>query len=311
MKIIFLLSLTLLFSTTLQAEEEVAKENSAANLLSLGQSGGSIPIVIDADESVVCDEATNSCVATGNARAQRGTFVVNGTKLTVYFKGSGHDREIKELMADGNVSLVNPTEAAYGDHAHYDVALDRVILTGGDLKLVTPDQLITARDSLEFWQIKHQGIARGDAVAHFPKKEQVVEADTLIAYFVPKEEREKNTKNKEDSAKDKMSLKKIEAEGNVLVSTPKEIASGDRGVYNAAADMSELFGNVKITQGGNHIRGEYAIMNMKTNVAQLFAKNPNDPVSDQKPKRIRGIIMPKDAKNMRKADETKKSSEAL
>ena len=283
----------------LSAQAPQAEENQ--NILSMG-GNSSEPIVIDAEDSVVCDEAKNNCIATGNARAQRGNFVVNGQTLTVYFKGSGHDRDIREVLADGNVSLINPSQVAYGEHAHYDVAQDRLIMTGGDLKLVTENQVITARDSLEFWNSKNIGIARGNAIARFPKKEQIVEADTLVAFFLPKEERKKD-----ENGEEKTSLKRIEAEGNVLVSTPKEIASGDRGVYIAANDTSELFGNVKITQGGNHIRGAYAIMNMKTNLAQLYSHNPNDPASSQKKQRIRGIIIPKEAKQMRGSKDPEKS----
>ena len=171
---------------------QLSAQQSDRNILSMGSGNSSEPIVIDAEESVVCDEAKNNCVAKGNARAQRGNFVVNGQTLTVFFNGSGHDREIREVFADGNVSLINPDQAAYGEHAHYDVAQDRILLTGGDLKLVTENQLITARDSLEFWNSKNQGIARGNAIARFPKKDQIVEADTLVAFFYPKEERKKD-----------------------------------------------------------------------------------------------------------------------
>ena len=254
-------------------------------------SNSDFPIIIDAEESVVYNEAANSCTAIGNARAQRNDFVVSGQTLTVYFTGTGHDREIREIIADGNVSLVNPDQVAYGEHAHYDVAQDRLIMTGGDLKLVTTDQLITARDSLEFWNAKNQGIARGNAIARFPKKEQIVQADLLIADFLPKEERQKSGSE--------TSLKRIEAEGNVLISTPKEIATGKRGVYVARNDTAELFENVKITQGENHLRGEYAIMNMKTNVSQLYAYNPHEPETATTKKRVRGIIIPKDAKKMK------------
>ncbi len=245
------------------------------------------PLVIDAETSVVCDEVARKCVATGLAKAQKGTSIVHGDVLTVSFT---ENKEITTITADGHVRMETPTETAYGDHAHYDAALNRVLMTGGDLKIVTQKETLTAEDSLEYWHTKNQGIARGKAVVQFPEKEQLVQADTLMVYFTPA--------SKENN-KEKTELDRVEATGDVLASGPNGIVTGDRAVYFGKTEIVEIFDNVKVTQGGNVITGGYGRANLKTNVAELFPHPPNTTPTGPI-KRISGVIVPKDLKNREK-----------
>jgi lipopolysaccharide export system protein LptA len=262
----------------------------------LSDSKDESPIIIEAEVSVVCDEIAHKCTATGDATAQKGTSTIYGDVLTVYFT-EGKQRDITVMTADGHVRMETPTETAYGEHAHYDVALDRVLLTGGNLKIVTPKEVLTARDSIEYWHKKNQGIARGNAVAQFPEKQELVSADTLVAYFIPSSEKTKEGKEKQE-------IDRVEAEGNMLASGPKGAVTGDRGVYFGKTDMVEVFNNVKVSQGGNIIEGGYARANLKTNVAEMFTHSPHTTPSGPL-KRISGIIIPKDAKKMKETDSEK------
>ena len=171
------------------------------------------PIVIEAESSVICDETTNKCIATGLAKAQSGTSIVYGDVLTVYFT-EGKKHEITIMTADGNVRMETPTETAYGEHAHYDAALDRVRLTGGDLKIVTPKETLTAKDSIEYWHKENKGIAHGNAVANFHDKNQLAQADHMVAYFVSSDKTED---------KGKMQIDRILMTGGDLkIVTPKK-----------------------------------------------------------------------------------------
>lgn len=245
------------------------------------------PVIIEAEQSVVCDEAALKCVATGLASAKKGTSTVYGDVLTVYFT-EGKKREITAMTADGHVRMKTPTETAYGEHAHYDVALDRVIMTGGNLKIETETDTLTARDSIEYYHKDNKGVARGHAIARSPKKEQLIQAETLVAYFKPSSE-------KTEAGKEKMMLDRVEAEGNMLASGPNGIITGDRGIYLEKTKIMEVFNNVKITQEENVIEGEYAKFNLETNVAEMYTQPPH--TAKTKPtKRISGIIKPKKEK---------------
>ena len=52
-----------------------------------------------------------------------------------------------------------------GDRAVYDIDAAVLTMTGRAMKLTTPTQILTARDTLEYWSQKHMAVARGDAVA--------------------------------------------------------------------------------------------------------------------------------------------------
>lgn len=262
----------------------------------LGKSKDESPIIIDAQKSVVCDETAQKCVATGAASAQKGTSTVYGDVLTVHFKEGEKKREITTITADGHVRMTTPTETAYGEHAHYDAALDRIILTGGNLKIVTPNEILTARDSIEYYHGENKGVARGNAIAQFPQKKQLIQADTLVAYF--KSAGEKPDQQKAEEDQNNMALERVEAEGNILASGPNGIVTGDRGVYQDKTKIVEVFHNVKITQDKNVIEGEYAKFNLDTNVAEMYTQPPQT-AQDKPFKRVSGIIIPKSTKKVR------------
>ncbi len=86
------------------------------------------------------------------------------------------------------------------------------------------------------------------------RENNTLTAAHIIAYF---------TKGK------KQELIKAEALRNVVVTTPKGSARGDRGEYNPQTKMVELFGNVRIEQDGNFIDGEHAETDLTTSVSRI------------------------------------------
>lgn len=265
-------------------------------LESLTQSGSKIPLIIDAEDFVECDEEAGHCIASGQAKAQKGTSIVYGDRLTVYFT---KNRDITEVMADGNVRMETPTETAYGDHAHYDLALDRVRVTGHTLRLVTPKEIVTAEESLEYWHKEKKGIAKGNALAQFPDTQDLIQAHTLFVYFESSSQGEQN-----------MAVQRIEAEGNVFASSPKGIVVGDRGTYVAKTGRIDIFGNVRILQGDNLIRGGYGKANLKTNVMEIFPTDPRKTPCGCR-ESVSGIILPKNLEKGKNISPLKKPQRRL
>ena len=89
--------------------------------------------------------------------------------------------EIYRLQADGHVHIFTATDQAQGDKATYDLDQSVLVMTGRDLKLTTPNDVITAKDDLEYWPQKHMAVARGDAVVVTSDAKRIA-ADTLVAY---------------------------------------------------------------------------------------------------------------------------------
>ncbi|MEK9971218.1 MAG: LptA/OstA family protein, partial [Ferrovibrio sp.] len=82
---------------------------------------------------------------------------------------------------------------------------------------------------------------------------------------------------------DASSITKIEAKGNVFVSTPKERAQGDFGVYDVDKKTVTITGNVLLTSDDSTLRCAKAVMYQDT------GRSTCDPAAGQ---RVRGVIIP-------------------
>lgn len=223
--------------------------------------------------------------------------------------------EIYRLQADGNVHIFTQTDQAQGDKAVYDLDQAVMVMTGRNLKLTTPNDVITARDDLEYWPQKRMAVARGNAVVVTSDAKRVG-ADTLVAYTTesapdsaPKDSAPKGSAAKTPAAKtpagtpaagtpaadpngDPLAasgkLQRVEAFGHVSIRTPTDTVTGDRGVYVAETGMARLAGNVQINRGQNQLTGAEADVNMKTGIAKLISA----PAS-----RVHGLVVPNDDSN--------------
>jgi lipopolysaccharide export system protein LptA len=260
-------------------------------------------------------------IATGDARAVRGDVTVLADRLIARYrkKGTGPNgtvpapapagtttaatagspdsggNEVYRLEAEQNVRIFTPTDYAQGDHAVYDIDQAVLLMTGHDLKLTTPQQVMTARDSMEYWSQRHVAVGRGHAVVVTSDGRRLA-ADVLVGYTAdpnapptPQTVAAKPTADAGKPADPLMAsgkLKRVEAFGNVEVRTQTDIVRGDRGVYVPDTGIARVVGHVRITHGDNQINGPAADVNMKTGIAHL--------VSDTS-QRVQGLLMPNNA----------------
>jgi lipopolysaccharide export system protein LptA len=193
--------------------------------------------------------------------------------------------EIWRLEAEGNVVITTATDRAEGDRAVYDMDQAVMVLTGQNLRLVNPDNTLTARDSIEYWSARRMAVARGNAVV-ITTDGRRVRADTLVAYFAETPApgaapRPQNAAAPGSPAPS--SLDRVEAFGNVEIRTAEEVVRGDRGVYSPNTGIARLLANVRITRGDNTLSGQEAIVNMQTGVARLVSA-PGA--------RVQGLVVP-------------------
>lgn len=242
----------------------------AAQLLQ-GTGDDNVPVTVEADQGIEWIRDSKTYVARGNARAIRGDTQVTADTLTAHYREKPDGAsEIFRLEAEGNVVISTPRERATGDRAVYDIDKARVVLTGRNLQFRSASDLITARDSLEYWQARRVAVARGDATAS--REKQKIRADVLTAHF-------------EEGKKGDSALTRVEAEGNVVITTPEEVARGREGVYNAAKGTATLTGDVRITRGPNQLNGERAVVNLDTGVSRLLPASKDGG-------RVKGLFTP-------------------
>jgi lipopolysaccharide export system protein LptA len=269
------------------------------------------PISITASNGIEWRQKEQEVVAQGNARAVRGNVTVTADRLVAWYRKKGGGtaaqpaesgitgaadtggNEIYRVRAEGNVHIFTQTDQAQGDRATYDLDQSVLVMTGRHLRLTTPDDVLTARDTLEYWSQKHMAVARGDAVV-VTRDARRLAADTLVAYMTDAQQtpgqQSQGAKPASggEPAEVAGKLERVEAYGHVSVRTPSETVTGDRGVYVPATGIARLAGQVRITRGQNQLNGSEADVNMKTGVARLLSGTSN---------RVQGLVVPNDQTN--------------
>jgi lipopolysaccharide export system protein LptA len=275
--------------------------------------GGAVDVT--ANDGIEWRQADQVVIARGNARAVRGGAAVDADRLLARYRPAkgrapatpapqgaapesalGGSSEIWRLEAEGDVRISTATDTARGDRAVYDVDQAVLVLTGRALSLNSAQQVITARDSLEYWSAKRMAVARGDAVVVDRQENRRVRADTLVAYFLedspgtasanappPPPVRPAAASPGAREAPGAGRIERVEGFGNVEIRTATEVVRGDRGVYSPATCMARLLGNVRITRGENQLNGREAIVDVCRGVARLQSA-PGE--------RIQGLIQP-------------------
>jgi len=212
------------------------------------------------------------------------------------------------LTLSGDVRMSSPEKntTAYGDEAVYDTNQSVMVLTGRNLRIESPQSKITARDSLEYYEQKNLAVARGEAVA--VQEDKRVRADVLTAHLLnksgPGAGPGKAPPGKQPAAAPQPGrsapggnsvaatgggVERMDAFGNVVMSSNQSIARSDKGVYTVATGVAVLSGSVKITRGENQLNGETAQVNLNTGISRILsggatASNPGG--------RVRGLFAP-------------------
>jgi lipopolysaccharide export system protein LptA len=87
------------------------------------------------------------------------------------------------------------------------------------------------------------------------------------------------------------SIRRIEAEGNVLLSSPRETAQGEIGVYDVPANQLTMEGSVVLTQDDNVIRGQRLEIDLVSGRSRVLAAVPSTE-GGTAPQRVRALFTP-------------------
>jgi len=273
----------------------------------LGLAGGNDnnkPVNIEAQNGIEWQQNNKVYIARGNAKATRGDDTVTADTLSAYYRNAQPQQanaaspqlrgnspsdqspfdngstQIYRIEAEGHVVFTTPTQTAYGDRTVYDVDQALLVVTGNNLRIVTPQDIITARDSFEWYDQKQIGVARGNATATRQGPEhKSIRGDVLTAQV---------TKPENQPSK----ISKVNAQGHVILVSEDQIARGDSGVYNLETGIATLSGHVSLTRGDNELRGQYAVVDTNTNVARLLPAPPTAQMTGPRP-RVEGLLIPR------------------
>mgnify|MGYP000376685211 CR=1 FL=1 len=308
----------------------LAAAGGPAHAFDFGRSGDA-PIAIDANRGVEWRREERVFIARGNARAERGDVTVNGDVLTAHYRRTDKgETRVHRLEAEGDVVVRSERATAFGDSGVYDVDKGVMVLHGKKLRLETPDQVVTARDSLEYWEKREMAVARGDA--RMESDRGTLTGDVLTARF-RENDAGKRVIRRVDAFGDAVSkgpdgtvrgdhlvahmtdgpngrrTDRMDARGHVVVKTNGNIARGERGAYDPQKRMATLAGNVRVTQGESQLNGAYAVINMKTGVSRLYPVPPGEAGdrAGEKAPRVRGLLAPRDDRDAGKAPDASRT----
>jgi lipopolysaccharide export system protein LptA len=280
------------------------------------------PVEVTSDNGMEWRQNEQTILARGNAKAVRGDVTVTADTLIAHYRkkapvagaaptpapaatpaggpadpsGDTGNNEIYRLEADGHVHIFTATDQAFGDHAIYDIDQAVLVLTGPDLHIITPQQVMSARDVMEYWSQKHMAVGRGNAVVTTNDGRRL-SADTLVGYTEDpnapaqpgappvKTVAAKPDKTGADPLGAGGKLKRVDAFGHVEVRTATEIIKADKGVYVPDTGIARLAGNVHLTRGQNQLNGDYGVTNLKTGVSTV-SRDPGN--------RVQGLVVPND-----------------
>lgn len=260
----------------------ITEANAQSVNLPLLDGANASPLVIEADDGLEWIPKQGKYIARGNARARRGGVTLRSDELIAHYRDTkgGQGQEMIRLDAKGRVKITSvnkdakgrpATTTATGDIAVYHVKESVFVLNGKRLRLVSPQGVLTARDSLEYWDKRQIAVARGKAVVSQGK--QRLHADILTAYIA-------QTAAKGPTPAGAQRINRVDAFGNVHVSVPNAIIRGDKGEYYPGTSVATLSGNVKITSNKNQLNGDTARVNLRTGIYRLIGK------------RVKGLITP-------------------
>lgn len=139
-------------------------------------------------------------------------------------------------------------------------------------------------DTLEVMQETHKAIFSGHVVAI--QGDMRLKADRMIVHYRQQEQKGKQVPDKQEQG----AVSKIEAEGNVFMSTPKETASGARGVYDVDTKIINLYNQVVLTRDQNVLKGDTLTYNLAS--GQSKVTGAASAAQGKSPARVRALFVP-------------------
>ena len=250
---------------------------------------------IRADDGIEWDKDRRTYTARGNVRIIRGNRVVRAPLVVAWYRDKeGNKTEVYKVDMDGGVVVGINDDTATGQTGYYDVDRKVFWLTGSNLVYNMQDGRVTAKESLEYYEDEKRAVARGKAWA--VRDAEWIKGDVITAFFEERREKrepkpgEKAAGGKAASEKaadrpaatdaaatpgddmvTKNKIVRIEATGDVAISSCEGLGRGDKLVYFPDTGQAIITGtSVRLTRGDMQMRGQRAEMNTRTQYMRLL-----------------------------------------
>jgi lipopolysaccharide export system protein LptA len=235
--------------------------------LNLGQGND---LELQADQGIEWRQQEQRYVARGNVVLRKGVMTLKAQEVGAKYDTIQGKTTVRKLFASGGFRVMTDRETLTGGKAVYDLAKSHLRITGGPIRLITPEQRASADDSFEYWGNARRAVIRGNATV--TQDGNTLKADTLTLFLEP-----------QSPGSHKLRIRRAEANGNVLITTPQESLSGESGFYDATAGIVRINNRVMLKRGGHALEGSDAEVNLKTGVSTLENRSTDGG-------RVRGVL---------------------
>lgn len=211
------------------------------------------PFELGADQGIEWRSKEKTYTARGNAVAKQGNSSI-GADTLVFYTGSD-DSSFDRILATGNVKVISGSSVGYGDKGDYSATEKLLLLTGSNLKITSDNDVVTARDRIEYWTGRNAITAIGNALV--VRQDTRINGDKATLYFA-------------NDADGKSKLTQIEADGKVKVLNNGQTIYANHFAYNPDTDIALMTGDVRIVDGQNEYRGQRAEIDNKRKISRIL-----------------------------------------
>jgi len=209
-------------------------------------------IEVTADQGLEWDKTQKLYIARGNAKLTRGQTAIAAGVLRAWYRDDDTRRgEVFRVEAEGDVRITRGDLVATGGRAVYDIDKRVGRLTGAGLAASSGDARLSASDFIELHDDRRVVVALGGVRLMRPGEE--LRAATLSLHFEPVE----------IGARGRTRLVRVEADGDVRVTSCAGTVQANRVVYDPQSGDAQLSGEVKLTRGNDRLEGAAAEINTK------------------------------------------------
>ena len=220
---------------------------------------------VEADKSIEYFEKQKIYVATGNALASKGNFLIKAEKIKAFI-GKTENSNITDIESTGNVIIINQDTVAKSNFAKYNFKKKFIILKGNNQSIKSKKFRIMSKKFISFDDLNKIAKSEGD-VKLFLSGSISISSKRINANF----DKVNNT------------LISASAQGNVQIQTKSETITCNSAKYDNKTNIITLKGDVIIKREKSILTGERGFMNLKTRKSKI---------ESSKSQRVKGIFKP-------------------
>jgi len=140
------------------------------------------------------------------------------------------------------------------------------------LSKTSKDPIAIEADSLQVFDKDSKAIYSGNVVV--TQGSTVMKAQKMVIFYARTDDAaapQVETQGQSGVPDGNTSVKRVEAEGGVVIIEKDQVATGDQGIYDGITDIITLTGNVALSRGPNVTKGQKLVYNLGTGIANVDA----------------------------------------